>query len=1835
MFYNVAKASREKERRDEQNSRAASEDGKERGRGRSRRGTPADSRQSSSEMDPGLWGRNIHANARSRSRSPQPPSSPRSRVPSRAPSLHRNQPGVATAGSGGVADNMDTHSHASLGKEVVEYGNDGYSDEYSEYDDYGSDEEENFQYVPKCMMGVPLKDFDSGQENTFVIVQNKVGKQAVFRFNKEPSLWLFGPTSIVRRISVYIVTHQWFEMIILLTIVTNCVFMAISDAPKEAEYIFAVIYTFEMSVKILARGFILHNFSYLRNSWNWLDFLVVMLGYVTMHPAVEKFSAVKTFRVLRALKTISTVKGLKAMVNTLIKSMKMMTDVLILTLFFIAIFALIGLQLFLGKLRSRCVKFPANINHTVENEIIFDPLYNQKLNGENKLENILYFNGEEIICGNNSFAWKCPLNFEEGDFVDDHFIESRCLPFVGKNPINDGYISYDNFGSAMLTSLQVCTLDYWESVYNAILSACGEPYMIYFLFAVFLGPFYLLNLVLAVVSASYEMEVNGNPDQEAEKENQARFRRTASVYSFNGDAMVEYLHGDSPIEEIDGKKEYTVPIDAPEKKEKKEAEPFVPPVLGDNPGMSTKIHVFCYKVVSSNQFEGLIIVCIMLTTVLMGTEHFEQPDLLTKIQDIGNHFFSATFLLEMIFKLIAYTPRVYARNPWNLFDGFLVIVSIIDVLLTVTNAIEGGSLKVLRVFRLMRVLKLAQSWKTMGQLLSTIAQSMGALGNITVILGIIIYIFAVVGMQLFGSDYDPKLFDPNNEQKGNPWPRYNFYNFGNSFMMVFRILCGKWIEPQWDLLKRSSEASILFIFLVFVIGRWVVLNLFLALLLSSFGGDALSGDDEDDEDKEKDEDEKPKKTRMQRLIEWTKKRKNRKQAEALAKERGYTEEDNNGIGNPEMQMHVEIYNNNSNLIIEENGKNNILENGNGHKHPLHESNGTIICKESQMNSINSPIDPNSLPNQNGKKYKLNGSGSFEGDIEMHQTQINDTSSFNGISKRGNSSSSVKIEIHREKTYVDDCLCSFCYQCSCCFTSYLESPFRRMWHNSRYHAKMFIENKYFEGLILFLIAFSSMTLVFEDVYLEEKKTMSAFLGYCNYFFAIIFAIEFLLKLFAMGFVKYFTNAWNLLDVFIVAISLASLFGNSDLKALRSLRGLRPLRAVSRFEGMKIVVNALLYSIPSIANVCLVCLIFWLIFSIMGYTFFGGCFHRCKNNDGDDVLWWTANNRTECIDKNFTWTKRNVNFDSSIDGFLALFQTATLEGWFEAMADAQDLRGINMTPGFQETWYTQLYFVIFIVLGAFFVLNLFIGVIIDNFNRLKQQYEDGVGIFLTPSQRNWINTLKAAALQRPSRRLTRPTSKWRSTLFDFIHTKDFEFFIMSVILLNMITMMIQHYGQTEEVELALEYLNYLFTGIFTIEAVIRLIAMRLEYFRYGMNVFDFIIVVFSIAVIALEKMGITMPISPGLFRVVRVFRLTRLLRFFEAAKGIRKLLFTIVKSAPALLNIGLLLFLIMFIFAIMGMSLFGNVKLTGSLNPRINFKTFFSSLCLLFRISTAAGWNGVLDACMVKEPICNATYHGITGVTKGNCGHTLIAPLFFVIYVLLVVLIIINMYIAVILENFNQAQSQDEVGIAEDDLESFYQTWEEFDPKATQFIDYSELSDFIDRLEGPLRVKKPNYWWLAITDIPIKDQNRCHCLDIMTALISNTMSENGMDERLKDDEMFSKVMVKVEAKYNSVFPQRAKEPTKETTRERMRKEVTAVQRIQRVYRKHLLMYEINQLSQHKVFASRFRPRSDKNLEKIEQLVTVLWKTIKNRQEELQAINEREENLDEDTESFNREI
>ena len=112
----------------------------------------------------------------------------------------------------------------------------------------------------------------------------------------------------------------------------------------STEVIFTAIYTYESAVKLLARGFFIDSFTYLRDPWNWLDFLVIFMSYITIAIDLGSFAALRTFRVFRALKSVAVIPGLKTIVSAIIYSVKNLRDVIILTTFALAVFALLGLQ---------------------------------------------------------------------------------------------------------------------------------------------------------------------------------------------------------------------------------------------------------------------------------------------------------------------------------------------------------------------------------------------------------------------------------------------------------------------------------------------------------------------------------------------------------------------------------------------------------------------------------------------------------------------------------------------------------------------------------------------------------------------------------------------------------------------------------------------------------------------------------------------------------------------------------------------------------------------------------------------------------------------------------------------------------------------------------------------------------------------------------------------------------------------------------------------------------------------------------------------------------------------------------------------------------------------------------------------------------------------------------------------------------------------------------------------------------------------------------------------------------------------------------------------------
>ncbi|XP_070783820.1 sodium channel protein type 4 subunit alpha A isoform X2 [Enoplosus armatus] len=1699
---------------------------------------------------------------------------------------------------------------------------------------------------PPELLNTPLEDLDPfyKAQKTFIVISKG---NTIFRFNAESACYILSPFSLVRRGAIKILIHSLFSMFIMITILSNCVFMTMSNPPawsKTVEYVFTGIYTFEATVKVLSRGFCVGSFTFLRDPWNWLDFMVISMAYITEFVDLGNVSALRTFRVLRALKTITVIPGLKTIVAALIQSVKKMVDVMILTVFALAVFALVGLQLFMGNLRQKCVRWPIKTNETAFEFFNTTNAFNDTVSFNNSMgvndttysnstfnfieyientDNHYYLEGspDALLCGNSSDAGKCPEGY-------------TCMK-AGRNP-NFGYTSFDSFGWSFLALFRLMTQDYWENLFQLILRAAGKTYMLFFVVVIFLGSFYLINLILAVVAMAYDEQNQATQREAIEKEeefqrlleqlkNQEQAQALGSQATLTSKKSLSHhtmseladdersLEHDEITKDCNGRLIPRLMVRSPtmvqpaadyELREKslgsvhsmlhleepglaqrsasvmtvltaaameelEDAQRPCPPRWYKFADMFLKWDCCPQWVVFKNWVHFVVMdpfvdlaitICIVLNTLFMAMEHYPMTPEFNNMLSVGNLVFTGIFTAEMFFKLIAMDPYYYFQVGWNIFDSIIVTLSLVE--LGLAN-VQG--LSVLRSFRLLRVFKLAKSWPTLNMLIKIIGNSVGALGNLTLVLAIIVFIFAVVGMQLFGKSYKDCVCKISEDCE---LPRWHMNDFFHSFLIVFRILCGEWIETMWDCMEVAGAGMCLLVFMmVMVIGNLVVLNLFLALLLSSFSGDNLSAGDDDGEMNNL----QIAIGRITRGINWFKAFIIRTVLQILGRKPKEPEEGPADDEDPKTEG-IEM----NHLDTSENFKM-----ADGITNCLVEGRPSGFIVDGEI-SLNVPIAPGESDLNLGEDDEDDADHANDSEISYEKNNQHYLSM--GALNDGDSSVCSTVDyqppepepeeveeeepdpVEPEAFFTDNCVKRWP-----CLTVDITQGKGKKWWNLRRTCFTIVEHDWFETFIIFMILLSSGALAFEDIHIERRRTIKIILEYSDKVFTYVFIIEMLLKWVAYGFKTYFTNAWCWLDFFIVDISLVSLAANwmgySDLgpiKSLRTLRALRPLRALSRFEGMRVVVNALVGAIPSIFNVLLVCLIFWLIFSIMGVNLFAGKFYRCINTTTEELFPMTeVNNRSDCMaikeaTQDARWINVKVNYDNVGQGYLSLLQVATFKGWMDIMYAAVDSREVEEQPSYEINLYMYIYFVIFIIFGSFFTLNLFIGVIIDNFNQQKKKFGDK-DIFMTEEQKKYYEAMKKLGSKKPQKPIPRPTNLIQGMVFDFISQQFFDIFIMVLICLNMVTMMVETDNQSAEKEDFLFKVNVAFIIVFTGECVLKLFALRHYFFTNGWNVFDFVVVILSIAGTMLSDIIEKYFVSPTLFRVIRLARIGRILRLIKGAKGIRTLLFALMMSLPALFNIGLLLFLIMFIFSIFGMSNFAYVKKEAGIDDIFNFETFGGSIICLFEITTSAGWDGLLLPMLNKEfPDCDPDFENPGTGVKGNCGNPGMSMIFFCGYIIISFLVVINMYIAIILENFNVAQEESGDALCEEDFEMFNETWEKFDQDGTQFIEYSRLSDFCDALQEPLRVAKPNLFRLIEMDLPLVIGDRIHCLDVLLAVTQMVLGDTVEMAAMRES---------IEAKFI------LNNPTSDsfapiTTTVRHKEEQRAAVVIQRAYRSHLL-------------------------------------------------------------------
>ncbi|KAM5335796.1 voltage-dependent L-type calcium channel subunit alpha-1C isoform 36-T36 [Glossophaga mutica] len=1419
----------------------------------------------------------------------------------------------------------------------------------------------------------------------------------------------------IRRACISIVEWKYplpFEIIILLTIFANCVALAIyipfpeddSNATnsnlERVEYLFLIIFTVEAFLKVIAYGLLFHPNAYLRNGWNLLDFIIVVVGLFSaiLEQATKAdganalggkgagfdVKALRAFRVLRPLRLVSGVPSLQVVLNSIIKAMVPLLHIALLVLFVIIIYAIIGLELFMGKMHKTC--------------------YNQ--------EGIADAPAEDDPS-------PCALETGHGRQCQNGTV---CKP--GWDGPRHGITNFDNFAFAMLTVFQCITMEGWTDVLYWVNDAVGRDWpWIYFVTLIIIGSFFVLNLVLGVLSGEFSKErekAKARGDFQKLREKQ-QLEEDLKGY-LDWITQAEDIDPENEDEGMDEEKPRNMSMPTSETESVNTENVAGGDIEGENCGARLARRIskskfsrywrrwnrFCRRkcraAVKSSVFYWLVIFLVFLNTLTIASEHYNQPHWLTEVQDTANKALLALFTAEMLLKMYSLGLQAYFVSLFNRFDCFIVCGGILETILVETKVMSPLGISVLRCVRLLRIFKITRYWNSLSNLVASLLNSVRSIASLLLLLFLFIIIFSLLGMQLFGGKFN---FDEMQTR------RSTFDNFPQSLLTVFQILTGEdWNSVMYDGIMAYGGPSFpgmlvcIYFIILFICGNYILLNVFLAIAVDNLADaeSLTSAQKEEEEEKER---------------------------KKLAR-----------TASPEKKQEV-------------------ME-----KPAVEETKEEKIELKSITADGESPsttkINMDDLqPNENEDKCVYpNPETTGEEDEEEPEMPV-------GPRPRPLS------ELHlKEKSVPMPEASAF----------FIFSPNNRF----RLQCHRIVNDSIFTNLILFFILLSSISLAAEDP-VQHTSFRNHILGNADYVFTSIFTLEIILKMTAYGAFlhkgSFCRNYFNILDLLVVSVSLISFGIQSSainvVKILRVLRVLRPLRAINRAKGLKHVVQCVFVAIRTIGNIVIVTTLLQFMFACIGVQLFKGKLYTCSDSSKQTEAECKGNYITykdgevdHPIIQPRSWENSKFDFDNVLAAMMALFTVSTFEGWPELLYRSIDSHTEDKGPIYNYRVEISIFFIIYIIIIAFFMMNIFVGFVIVTFQEQgEQEYKN---CELDKNQRQCVEyALKA----RPLRRYI-PKNQHQYKVWYVVNSTYFEYLMFVLILLNTICLAMQHYGQSCLFKIAMNILNMLFTGLFTVEMILKLIAFKPKgYFSDPWNVFDFLIVIGSIIDVILSE---TNPaehtqcspfmnaeensrISITFFRLFRVMRLVKLL---SRGEGIRTLLWTFIKSFQALPYVALLIVMLFFIYAVIGMQVFGKIALndTTEINRNNNFQTFPQAVLLLFRCATGEAWQDIMLACMPGKKCAPESEPSNSTEGETPCGSSF-AVFYFISFYMLCAFLIINLFVAVIMDNFDYL-TRDWSILGPHHLDEFKRIWAEYDPEAKGRIKHLDVVTLLRRIQPPL-------------------------------------------------------------------------------------------------------------------------------------------------------------------------
>ncbi|KAJ5950888.1 uncharacterized protein N7479_009301 [Penicillium vulpinum] len=591
--------------------------------------------------------------------------------------------------------------------------------------------------------------------------------------------------------------------------------------------------------------------------------------------------------------------------------------------------------------------------------------------------------------------------------------------------------------------------------------------------------------------------------------------------------------------------------------------------------------------------------------------------------------------------------------------------------------------------------------------------------------------------------------------------------------------------------------------------------------------------------------------------------------------------------------------------------------------------------------------------------------------------------------------------------------------------------------------------------------------------ENFRTDRNWFVYTDLGFAAVFTIEAMIKVIADGFFwtpnAFFRSSWGFIDGIVLITLWVSVGGSlkqdwSVSRAIGAFKALRALRLLNVSDSAKDTFHSvIIVGGWKVIAAAAVSMSFLIPFAIYGVNLFNGQMSSC--NDGD-----FSGNLTNCVNEYssspYNWEvlaprvagNSFYDFDNFGNALFILFQIVSQEGWTDVQEAAMGITGKMTQPEDLRAPENGLFFVVFNLLGAVFVLTLFVSVFMRNYTE-----QTGVA-FLTAEQRSWLELRKLLRQISPSKRSFDDESKklrlWCYRISVKKHGR-WAWFVTCVLVVHLLLLVLEYYPEPDWWEVVRSIIFLAFMVVYVANVLIRLIG--LGWHRFSRSSWDLFSLIAVPGAFVTSILDLSYSASHVVVELNKLFLVSVALLLIPRNNQLDQLFKTAAASLSVIGNLLATWFVLFLVFGIAMNQAFGLTKFGDNEDHNQNFRDVPKSLILLFRASCGEGWNQYMeDFATMTPPLCTHN----SNFLDDDCGSAPWARTLFIAWNLISMYIFVSLFVSLIFESFSYVyqRSSGLYAISREEIRRFKQAWATYDPDGTGFISTEQFPRLLGELSG---------------------------------------------------------------------------------------------------------------------------------------------------------------------------